>query len=344
MKIFGEVWVLFDRGKCKGKGEWFSSGLSKSLWDWNQLPRSSLATENKCLSFWSCGYSAGSLSHIKLKLCQSHWRVNTRLFFPRQWFPQPVEPSVPRNQWVADARIVWIFGTGKKLLRVSEFWHFMHQNRTAHCPCLLIIRVEKEKRKVLKRTYYLRVKFPHFHSQGTSMETPPEWDFRTALCAKLRQVTTEQRFQSKLQGHTVSNCSVWTQPHLWHWGFGLAKCLWIFLCRFGHQEFICSWKPAAAEQGLDMQQDYITGFLKGKSWVGHSKKIGLNNNNNIITTLKIRENQLCWFLWLFQGIIYEHMDKQLIQGRQKQWYIRKKINSRTQGYITKKSLIQSYIF
>lgn len=68
MKIFRPIWMLFDRGKCKGKeGEWFSTDLSKSLCDWNQLPRSSLAKENKSPSFLCCGYSIGSLSHIKSK-------------------------------------------------------------------------------------------------------------------------------------------------------------------------------------------------------------------------------------------------------------------------------------
>lgn len=84
----------------------------------------------------------------------------------------------------------------------------MSQNYTALCAHLLIIRVEKEKRKTLRRTYNFRVKFPHLHSHGSNMEILPEEGFRNALCAKYKQVTTEQRFQSKLQGHSLSYCSV----------------------------------------------------------------------------------------------------------------------------------------
>lgn len=121
-----------------------------------------------------------------------------------------------------------IWNWEKKLLQVSEFRYFMNQNYTACHHCLIIIRVEEEKRKILRRTYNFRVKFPHFYSHGARMEIPPEWDFRNALCAKFKQATTEQRFQSKLQGHTLSNCSVQTPPHLWHQEIVLAKCLWIF--------------------------------------------------------------------------------------------------------------------
>lgn len=90
----------------------------------------------------------------------------------------------------------------EKLLQVSEFRYFMNQNFTACCPRLLIVRVEKGKGEILRRTYNFGMELPHFHSHGTRMEIPSEWDFRNELCAKFKQITTEQRFQSKLQGHT----------------------------------------------------------------------------------------------------------------------------------------------